>query len=269
MTLQTFDGTIKDTKSFMSSIILYIKDQQPEFHTTKSKIMFVLLFMQGGKMQFRRNEAINQIVTGHKLFHSFEGFLEKLEAQFRDPNPKVTAVGQLKTMHQGSSSADEFILQFKVEASQTNLGKAMLIKYLKAGLNLSLFKSIYQSPVIPTTLDQWYEWAFKLDWQYHQEQVESKLLHLHTGSKFGKPSGRSMEKGSYQVQVAKALPPALAVTIPMHQNLSQHTSDAMDVDHAGRCPLIKCLNCRKLGHIGDVPSLLCPKACYSSVVVIG
>ena len=72
---------------------------------------------------------------------------------------------------------DEFILQFKAEASQTNLGEAALIKYLKAGLHQSLFKSIYQLQVMPTTLDSWYDWAFKLDWQYCQDQVESCLLH--------------------------------------------------------------------------------------------
>ena len=106
-TLQTFDGTMKDTKSFVSSIILYIKGRAPEFRTTESKIMFALSFMQGGKAQFWRNEAINQIVMGHEPFHSFEVFLEKLEAQFGYPNPKATAVGKLKTMWQGSSSADD------------------------------------------------------------------------------------------------------------------------------------------------------------------
>ena len=103
--------------------------------------------MQGGKAQFGRNEAINQIVAGHTPFSSFENFLEKLEAQLGDANLKVTAVGKLKTMCQGSSSVDEFILQFKAEASQTDLGKAALIKYLKAGLNPSLFKSIFQLPI--------------------------------------------------------------------------------------------------------------------------
>ena len=72
-----------------------------------------------------------------------------------------------------------------------------MIEYLKAGLHQSLFKSIYQLPVMPTTLDSWYEWAFKLDGQYHQEQAELRLLHpsSHVGSKFGKSSGSSSEKG--------------------------------------------------------------------------
>ena len=48
---QMFDGTMKDTKSFISSIILYIKGREPEFHTVESKIMFVLSYTQGGKAQ--------------------------------------------------------------------------------------------------------------------------------------------------------------------------------------------------------------------------
>jgi hypothetical protein len=95
---QIFDGTMKDTKSFIGSIILYIKGCEPEFRTTESKIVFALSYMQGGKTQFWRNEAISQIAQGHELFKSFQDFLGKLEAQFGDPNLKVTAVGKLKTM---------------------------------------------------------------------------------------------------------------------------------------------------------------------------
>ena len=104
---------------------------------------------------------------------------------------------------------------------------------------------------MPTTLDSWYEWAFKLDWQYHQEQAELCLLHpsSHVGSKFGKSSGSSSEKGKAPITVMqepKAQPLATAVTLPS-QGLT-HASDAMDVDRAGRRPLIKCFNCGKLGH---------------------
>jgi hypothetical protein len=127
-----------------------------------------------------------------------------------------------------------------------------LIEYLKAGLNPSLFKSIYRLPVMPITLEQWYEWAFKLDWQYRQEQAESKLLHPHSthpSSKFGKSSGGSSEKGKASIVTdMKAQPLATAVTLPNQSNISQHASDAMDVDRAGRRPPIRCFNCGKLGH---------------------
>ena len=125
---------------YISSTILYIKGCEPEFYTAESKIIFTLSYMQGGKAQSWRNEAINQIAAGKKPFKSFQNFLEKLKAQFGDPNLKATAVEKLKTMWQGSLTTDEFILQFKAEVLQTNLGEAVLIKYLKAGLHQLLFK---------------------------------------------------------------------------------------------------------------------------------
>jgi hypothetical protein len=134
---------MKETKSFISSINLYIKGQEPEFHTTESKIMFVLSYIQGGKAQFWWNEAINQIATGHKLFWSFSEFLERLEMQFGDLKPKVMAVWKLKMIRQGRLSVDRFILQFKAEAFQMELGDTVSIEYLKAVLNALLFKSIY------------------------------------------------------------------------------------------------------------------------------
>src|ERR1700723_2077113 len=100
-TPQTFHGTMKDTKSFISSVILYIKGREPEFRTIESRIIFALSFMQGGKAQFWRNEAINQIVVGKQPFDNFEDFITKLEAQFSDLNPKATAMGKLKTLHKG------------------------------------------------------------------------------------------------------------------------------------------------------------------------
>ena len=49
---------MKDTKSFVSSLILYIYGKKAEFPSNESKIMFVLSYMQGGKAQYWKNEAI-------------------------------------------------------------------------------------------------------------------------------------------------------------------------------------------------------------------
>jgi uncharacterized Zn finger protein len=43
------------------------------------------------------------------------------------------------------------------------------------------------------------------------------------------------------MQIEKALPLAMVVTL-------ECTPEAMDVDHAGRCPMIRCFNCGKIGH---------------------
>jgi Retrotransposon gag protein len=140
---QLFDGMQDSTKLFIGCVVLYISGQHPEYHMAESKIRFALSYIKGGKAQFWTNEAINEIVAGHKPFKNFHDFLAKLEAQFGDPDPDAMAKGKLKVMHQGMKTVDEFILEFKLEASYSNLGDVALIEYLKAGLNQFLFKSIY------------------------------------------------------------------------------------------------------------------------------
>jgi len=64
---QPFHGTMKDTKSFVSSLILYIYGRKAEFPSNELKIMFALSYIQGGKVQYWKNEAINLIAAGQEL----------------------------------------------------------------------------------------------------------------------------------------------------------------------------------------------------------
>jgi len=73
-----------------------------------------------------------------KPFKDFKDFITQMEAHFGDPSPKATVIGKLKTLQQGSSSVDEYILQFKAAASQTDLGDTALIEYLKAGVEFGV-----------------------------------------------------------------------------------------------------------------------------------
>jgi len=238
---QLFDGMMKDTKSFVSSLILYIYGRKAEFPSNELKILFAQSYIQEGKAQYWKNEAINLIAARQEPFKDFKDFIVQMEAQFGDPSPKATTIGKSKTLWQGSSLVDEYILQFKAKASQTNLGDTVLVEYLKARLNPVLFKSIYWLPVMPETWKEWYKWAQKLDWQYRQEQTELKLLgHAHMMHKPHKVIGGGHKRVQAQAS-AWAQPLANAVTpnvhMPqMHQQMHQHqlqNSNAMDVDWGG------------------------------------
>jgi len=54
---------MKDTKSFISSLILYTYGRKAEFPSNESKIMLVLSYIQRGKVQYWKNEAINLIAA--------------------------------------------------------------------------------------------------------------------------------------------------------------------------------------------------------------
>ena len=62
---QPFDGTMKETKSFISSLILYIYGRKAEFLSNELKIMFVLSYIQ----------SVKYLSCGRKLQRSTEGFL--------------------------------------------------------------------------------------------------------------------------------------------------------------------------------------------------
>ena len=106
---------------------------------------------------------------------------------------------------------------------------------------------------MPETLKESYEWAQKLDWQYRQEQMESKLLgHSHAMHKPYKTTGGGGHERAQVQATAWAQPLANTVTPNMHApQMHQHqpqNSDTMDIDRGGRCPPLKCYSCGKLGH---------------------
>jgi len=92
---------MKDTKSLVSSLILYIYGRKAEFPSNELKIMHVLSCIQGGQVQYWKNEAINLIAARKEPFKDFKDFIVQMEAQFSDLSPKATTIRKLKTLNRG------------------------------------------------------------------------------------------------------------------------------------------------------------------------
>jgi len=59
----------------------------------------------------------------------FQRFHHSVEAQFGDLSPKATHHQEIKNLTTGILYVDEYVLQFKAEASQTDLGDTGLVEY--------------------------------------------------------------------------------------------------------------------------------------------
>jgi len=55
--------------------------------------MFALSYIQGGKAQYWKNEAINLIAAGQEPFKDFKDFITQLEAQSEIQAPKLLPLG--------------------------------------------------------------------------------------------------------------------------------------------------------------------------------
>ena len=72
---------------------------------------------------------------------------------------------------------------------------------------------------MPETLKEWCKWAQELDWQYRQEQTESKLLgHAHMTHKPHKVTGGGHER----VQASAWVQPLANVVTPNAHTPQMH-----------------------------------------------
>ncbi|PFH46311.1 hypothetical protein AMATHDRAFT_7984 [Amanita thiersii Skay4041] len=107
--------------SFINACRLYILVKPHEFTTLRTKITWVLGFMQTGMAQLFRDHFMVYMTT---LEYRTQ-YLESIECDpiellyqdiykaFRDPNKQATAIQEITTLKQGSKLAEEHVQNFK------------------------------------------------------------------------------------------------------------------------------------------------------------
>ncbi len=130
-----------------------------EFMDEWSSILFVLLYMKGGSAGPWATQKINMILdAANSASTTWVGFTIELDKMFADPNHQATARRKLATLHQGDSSVEELIQEFKIHGSTSGLGDVGLINHFEQAIHLWLCESIYHLKPMLTT---WAEWKYK------------------------------------------------------------------------------------------------------------
>ena len=152
---------------------MYIQINDEIYDSDKKEIIFALSYMKEGtaapwKQNFRATEKLDDRITPW----IWKRFKNTLKASFAPPDRPGEALTVLITERQGSKTADEFIVEFKINASRSGLKEDLsLIKWFSAGINLQLARKIRELEKVPSTIQGWYDWASKLDLNFRREKA--------------------------------------------------------------------------------------------------
>lgn len=173
---------------------------------------------------------------------------------FGDPNPRDTAVTALNHLHQGSDTAEDYVMKFNAHKDDTGYNDVALVELFKRGLNARLLTRIYGRRPLPTDCEGWQDEAIALDRQWREAQAYAKSAPAKPAARtttttatqnqwrpyYQRQTPPQQNQQQQQQQPARPTPPA--------PQIAARDPNAMDVDRSQRAP-IRCYKCGGLGHM--------------------
>src|SRR5260221_7831325 len=182
-----FSGVQDGLDRFKAECSLYLSMRCSKFLDECSNTLFILSYMKGGSAGPWATQKINSILFDAQEV-TWAGFVEELDEMFADPNCQATARRKLATLHQGDSSVEELIREFKIHGPISGLGNVGLVDHFKQAIHPQLQESIYHLEPMPTTWLEWKHKASLLDNQWRQfrdtqlKATSAKLSSFHPSS---------------------------------------------------------------------------------------
>src|SRR5258706_1504327 len=127
-----FSGVQDDLDCFKAKCSLYLSMRQSEFLDKHSNVLFILSYMKVGSTGPWATQKINTILYPANTEEvTWAGFVLELDKMFVDPNHQATTQRKLATLHQGDSSVEELIQEFKIHGPISRLGNVGLVDCFK------------------------------------------------------------------------------------------------------------------------------------------
>ena len=97
-------------------------------------------------------------------------FQTDLEAAFKPYDAPGDALEKITALKMGNTSIEDHIARYKILITKAGILKnsPAAIDYFRKSLNIPLQKQLLNLPTPPTTLDEWYTWASRLDNNYRK-----------------------------------------------------------------------------------------------------
>lgn len=159
---------------------MYIFVNAYQFPNEATKVLYLLSYIQGKKVDNWKNTMTTKVLEWTRTrvhdeqVSSFRRICRSLQEAFGDPNPRDTAVTALNHLHQGSDTAEDYVMKFNAHKDDTGYNDMALVELFKRGLNARLLTRIYGRRPLPTDCEGWQEEAIALDRQWREAQAYAK-----------------------------------------------------------------------------------------------
>ncbi len=129
-----YAGDSAECCGFLLQLALYIEMQPQKFPTERSKVGFLISLLSGRALTWAR--AIWNANTA--IINSYEAFTNHFKEEFGSATGALSVSDQLLRLRQGTSSTNEYTLQFRTLAATSGWKEAALLSAYWQGLDTSI-----------------------------------------------------------------------------------------------------------------------------------
>ena len=247
-----FDGSIKETENFLTSLENIFDSQPASFPTVESKIRYSLTFLTGGASNWRKL-LLRDVSDGNFTFSSWKTFEQRFRATFGNPHLVDEARCKLWTIRQGSRNSEDFFLAFEDIKLEANICDDSLIMFLQPALRPSILSEVLRRDPPPTSYAEWKSASLRAD---HNQCNSAATKTFHQSSNYStrstsfipfrprlNPNGQS---SSSSPSSSSNIPPSTTTTTIPDSNKPRTYIN----QHHSKTPNSKDKNCWKCGKEG-------------------
>ena len=159
-----FSGKRDDLRRFLQEVKIYLMANKHVYSTDQDKVLFVLSYMSEGDAASWKEEFFEtkEQATPFDL-GTYDALLTKITTDFSPYDAPKDAIYEMKELKLGNNSIEEHVSKFKMLVTKSKLEKNDAVaEMFRETLPIPLQKNILSLATPPSKLDEWYDWAVKL-----------------------------------------------------------------------------------------------------------
>jgi Ty3 transposon capsid-like protein/Zinc knuckle len=159
-----FSGKRDDLRKFLQEVKIYLMANKHVYSTDQDKVLFVLSYMSEGDAASWKEEFFEtkEQATPFDL-GTYDALLTKITKDFSPYDAPKDAIYEMKELKLGNNSIEEHVSKFKMLVTKSKLEKNDAVaEMFRETLPIPLQKNILSLATPPSKLDEWYDWAVKL-----------------------------------------------------------------------------------------------------------